>query len=91
MNRPISSRRFLGTILQLQEIVAMTNLDGKWAPIPHGWSYRCQSGALLNWWPTTGTINFQGSHGVAAEFEAALIEVIRGGGSPPPLLQGSDK
>ena len=71
--------RFDGSLDQLRTAVCMTNFAGSWLQIPYGWSFRCHSGAILNWWPTTGAVTFQGRANRAAEFEAALFAVC----SPP--------
>jgi hypothetical protein len=52
--------------------------------------FRCCSGGILNYWPTTGTINFQGPAAAAAELEQALAAVVSGQKTldPTRLLQG---
>jgi hypothetical protein len=54
------------------------------------WRFVGCSGALLNFWPQTGTINFQGPKAAAAELEQALAAVVRGNKllDPTRLLQG---
>ncbi len=84
-----TSRSFNGSFEQLQLIVELTGTEGAWQPIPYGWCYRCHSGALLNWWPNTGAVTFQGPPERAAEFEAALLEVVCGAGPLPTLLLGN--
>jgi hypothetical protein len=77
------TRRFDGSLEQLGAAVSMTNFGGRWERIPYGWSFRCHSGALLNWWPTTGAVTFQGKADRAAEFEAALFAVCSAPSAPP--------
>lgn len=73
---------FRGTLEQLQYLVALTEVLGAWEWMATGyWCYRCRSGAILNWWPSTGTINFQGPAQQAAELRYALIHVLRCGDS----------
>ena len=79
------SLRFRGSIDQLRAFIAETGFEGDWEIIPHGWCYRCRSGALLNWWFTTGTINFQGPPERASALEAALIAGRSGRKAPIQL------
>lgn len=68
---------FPGTIEQLREIVALTGVPGEWEWMRASyWRYRCDDGAILNWWPSTGTFNFQGPAAAANAFKWALIEVV---------------
>ena len=66
--------RFIGSLEELQEIVTRCALLGDWQL--HAKSnchrFRASTGAILNWWPTTGTINFQGHD--AEQFEMLLFE-----------------
>ena len=53
--------RFVGAFEQLAEIVARTRIAGRWEYMPANYvRYVCTDRAILNWWPTTGTIDFQG-------------------------------
>ena len=70
--------RFLGSLDQLRAIVAMTGVPGAWERMPTGhWRFRCLEGAILNWWPTTKTFNFQGPAGAKVRFEHAIAVVVR--------------
>jgi hypothetical protein len=87
MSRP--SYKFHGTLPQLQRVVSATGFEGRWETSPHGHQYRCSMGAILNWWPSTGTLNFQGPAWAAAEFESALAAAVADLATPPrPLLRG---
>jgi hypothetical protein len=79
---------FEGSLDDLQDIVMRCAILGEWSFHKKSYFYRFRTstGAILNWWPTTGTINFQGHH--AREFETlflehALAEVAR---SEPTLV-----
>ena len=50
---------WLGNLAELQELVAAISTPGRWRKGEH-WQYRTDNGAYLNFWPSTGTINFQG-------------------------------
>jgi hypothetical protein len=68
--------RFPGPLEQLQGIVHLSEVVGDWQFMPVGyWRFLCRDGAILNWWPSTGTINFQGPLAERQAFELALMEV----------------
>lgn len=54
--------RFKGSLKTLQEIVARCETAGKWQLHRKGNYHRflADTGAILNWWPTTKAMNFQG-------------------------------
>lgn len=69
-----------GTLDQLRADVAETGIRGDWQKMPRGyWRYRTKDGAILNWWPSTDALNFQGPQAEAAHLEQRLFEVTRGG------------
>lgn len=80
-------RRYAGSIYQLQQVIRMTRVVGEWQYMPAGyWRFVGRDGAILNWWPSTGTINFQGPFAAASAFERALIEVVARGQHPERAL-----
>lgn len=75
MNRVPS--RFSGSLEQLQSCVGLTGAVGKWEPMPAGfWRFRCRDGAILNWWQSTGTFNFQGPPDAASRLKQALVAAV---------------
>jgi hypothetical protein len=66
--------KFRGSLEELQDIVIRCAILGKWSFHKKSRFYRFQAatGAILNWWPNTGTINFQGQD--AQEFERLFLE-----------------
>jgi hypothetical protein len=54
--------RFRGSLDDLQDIVLQCAVPGEWCFHEKSRFYRfhAATGAILNWWPSTGTINFQG-------------------------------
>jgi ribonuclease HIII len=55
--------KFKGSLAELQQIVAACKVRGKWQKSAEHHYYRFISKTktmVLNWWPSTGTINFQG-------------------------------
>jgi len=70
--------------------VLRTGIAGEWRDLGDHKQYRATTGAVLNWWQSTGAISFQGV--AAEEFEAKLF--LRAAGEddreiiPPQLLRG---
>jgi hypothetical protein len=71
-------KKFRGSLEELQELVATTGIDGEWIEQKQLTQYRADSGAILNFWSSTGTVNFQGPPSAAKEFEAAVFQVNAG-------------
>lgn len=66
-------RKFFGTIEGLKSLIEAAGIRGEWDHNGLGkHSFRCENGGVLNWWPSTGTINPQGTDERIALFEAAL-------------------
>jgi hypothetical protein len=65
---------FEGSLDDLQDIVMRCAILGEWSFHKKSYFYRFRTstGAILNWWPTTGTVNFQKHH--AREFETLFLE-----------------
>jgi hypothetical protein len=62
-----------GSVKKLQKCVARTKVGGAWHEFPNGhWQFRTHDGAILNWWESSGTVNFQGKDRGRA-FEKAFI------------------
>jgi hypothetical protein len=57
----------------LKRILELVGVPGRWAETENHCQFRARSGAVLNYWKTTGTINFQGSERAAAELKAMLL------------------
>lgn len=75
--------RFFGDPAQLRVVVALTGIAGVWEPMSRGYlRYKCADGAILNWWPSTGTVNFQGPDGPERRLQAALVSVVARAESP---------
>jgi hypothetical protein len=54
--------RFKGSLDELRKIVARFAIAGDWQlhTKSNHHRFRTRTGAILNWWPTTGAMNFQG-------------------------------
>jgi len=66
-----------GTADQLKELVKSTSIDGIWDQKNHGQQqFKSSDGAILNWWPTKGTISFQGKEAAKTRLEQQLTQLI---------------
>jgi hypothetical protein len=63
-----------GDFKALRKITALTGITGKWTKTKNHCAYRAETGAVLNYWKTTGTITFQGPELAAAELEAVFLK-----------------
>jgi hypothetical protein len=65
--------KFRGSLDDLQNIVTRCAIPGRWELHKKSKFFRFQAttGAILNWWPTTGTMNFQGQN--PEQFEALFL------------------
>ena len=71
--------RFSGTYAKLQDEVKLTGIYGEWRDFGNRKQYCCESGAILNWWQSTGTIRVHGPVLAAKECEAKLLSRALGG------------
>jgi predicted nucleotide-binding protein len=79
----MSSPKFKGSLEELQAALAHSGIVGSWKEESAG-KHRFQSkdGGILNWWPATGTLQFQGQ----AEAKTALEQVLAGA-TPLPVAK----
>ena len=75
---------FRGSFEELKAIVATCKLSGAWVEnvVNNYYSFRASTGEILNWWPSKGTVNFQGKG--ADQFRALFLSVAPAG---PPQRQ----
>lgn len=66
------SDRFEGTETVLRKCVAATSVKGSWRDLNGYIQFRAYDGAILNWWPKTKTISFQGNVSSACELKEKL-------------------
>jgi hypothetical protein len=62
-----------GDFRALRQVIALTGIAGRWTETENHCQFRTGNGAVLNYWKTTGTMNFQGSKRAAAELKAMLL------------------
>jgi hypothetical protein len=63
-----------GDFKTLRQVVARTRLEGHWIKGVNKREFRADNGAVLNYWKSTGTINFQGPEFAAAELQAMVLQ-----------------
>ena len=68
--------RFNGSYQDLQDQVLLSGVYGDWIDRGNHKQFRAETGAVLNWWMSTKTINFQGNIRSAKALEAKL-EVVK--------------
>ena len=68
-------RRFPGDFDNLQQVMSVIGSRGEWRKRENHHQYRATTGAVLNWWKSTGTIMFQGPTPAAKDLEAAFLSV----------------
>ena len=69
MNKP----KFFGKLDELKEQVRSCVAKGSWSEEEQKVSFHGLAGEVLNWWPTTGTLQFQGTPQKRDEFQTALL------------------
>ncbi|MDX9860403.1 MAG: nucleotide-binding protein [Rhodospirillales bacterium] len=74
-------KQFHGSLDELKAAVGACGLQGDWSERPESGlhSFRARSGEILNWWPSKGTLQFQGKNPDA--FRTALSSTA-GGATP---------
>ena len=68
---------FSGTLEELKQLVAERDIDGDWVDIAHGHQFRAKGKAKLNWFPSKGTLQYQGPTEAATNLRELLS------GTPP--------
>ena len=57
---------------ELKKRVALTGIDGQWVERGNHKQFYSETGAILNFWRSTGTVNFQGDQEAATQLQTAL-------------------
>lgn len=71
-------KTFKGTLDDLKALVAATGRAGDWVGNNKAEQFRCNDGAILNWFPNTGTVQYQGDAAAKKELEEALSTASAG-------------
>jgi len=65
---------FTGSPKKLRKIIDRLDVDGVWEDIENGGEqYRCRDGAILNYWPKSGKLHFQGNKRTATRFRGEFL------------------
>ena len=64
--------KFRGDFAQLETKVSALGYMGRWSEDNGKKVFRSEDGAILNWWPSTGTLNVQGPKPARIKLEEAL-------------------
>ncbi len=75
-SRNRGTAKFAGSFDNLRELVTLTGMDGGWEQMAGFWRFRCHGGAILNWWPSTGTVNLQGPSSEIEKIATAMRRVV---------------
>jgi hypothetical protein len=67
--------KFPGDFDDLRQVIVLIGIGGEWRKRENHHQYRATTGAVLNWWESTGTIMFQGPKSPAKDLEAAFRNV----------------
>src|SRR5947209_1059580 len=71
------SIHFGGEYDDLKRIVASLQIPGEWSEPANGClQFRTRHGAILNWYLTTGTINFQGPEAAKTKLQGRLTAAL---------------
>jgi hypothetical protein len=61
----------------LAALVARIDPNGEWRDLGHAVQYRSCRRGILNWWPGTKTVFFQGPHPAARDFRLQFEAELR--------------
>jgi predicted nucleotide-binding protein len=86
--------KFTQSFEDLKAILVKLDSAGEWVDLNQNQKqFRHESGAILNWFPSTGTINFQGKSAAAVELEktvGALLNQEPAEAPPSVLASGAE-
>jgi hypothetical protein len=68
-------RKFAEDFDDLRQVMSVIDIRGVWRKRENHHQYRATTGAVLNWWKSTGTITFGGPESAAKDLEAAFLSV----------------
>lgn len=66
-------RKFPGDFDNLRQVMSVIGIGGEWRKRENHHQYRATTGAVLNWWKSTGTIMFQGQRSAAKDLDPAFL------------------
>ena len=65
--------KFRGDFAELEIRVSALGYVGEWSEDDGKWAFRSEDGAILNWWPSTGTLQIQGPKVASTKLREALL------------------
>lgn len=79
-----SKTRFTGKYEELRDRLTSLNGEGEWHDLNENQKqFRHRAGGIVNWYPSTGTITFQGP----GDQQSTLQQVVAMASLPPPLIK----
>lgn len=86
--------KFSGNLDKYKAMIEQLGGPGEWSTNGNAHVFRTVSGAIVNWWPKTGTINVQGKDTVKNAMRAAIQQRLNGkteGSNPSTLATAQTK
>lgn len=78
--------KFKGNIEQLQADFVFAGIDGEWTTDGAGKHiFRSEDGGVMNWWASSGTVQFQGPKEPKDLLEQAVVKVLTDTSAPKPV------
>ena len=84
-------RNFRGEFTEFQTLVSDLGYIGHWVDGGGKYVFRSEDGAVLNWWPATGTIQVQGQEEARKKLECAISDSLAGSASTPTDLSAVEQ
>ncbi len=70
--------KFHGSFNELKNIVKSTGVWGEWQSDGSKQTFRSHEGGILNWWQSSGTVQFQGKAKGKLILERSLVRLLFG-------------
>ena len=80
--------KYGGDFQELESLIAGLGYTGTWADVDNGKQFRCEDGAILNWFISTGTLQYQGPREVRDRLRDAISGALSDG-APAPIPSAS--
>lgn len=77
--------KFRGEFGELENLVSKLGYQGKWEDDNGKKIFRSEDQAILNWWPSTGSLQAQGPATSRTRLEEAVNHALSGNPPPPPV------
>lgn len=67
-----SKMKFKGSYEKYRALIESLGFAGEWEEHKHFHTFRTYAGAVVNWWPSNGTVHVQGQESAAASVKEAI-------------------